>query len=163
MVVGLRTAKSQPECFRERKYWSCSCTPCVALGPIAQCTRFLYKIKANPYFGSKLMLQILHCLYSFHAYHAEKISALHTPTHLGDQAIIFCKLDSIRACRRTILRQHVTRIKICFFSIWRLKEKKSPTKYSVLLPETITLCFVIQGTRQRRGLVTGVPFIILSM
>ena len=52
-MVGLRTAKSQPECFRERKYWSCSCTPCVALGPIAQCTRFLYKIKANPYFGSK--------------------------------------------------------------------------------------------------------------
>ena len=163
MVVGLRTAKSQPECFRERKYWSCSCTPCVALGPIAHCTRFLYKIKANPYFGSALMLQILHCLCSFHAYHAEKISALHTPTHLGDQAIIFCKLDSIRACRRTILRQHVTRIKICFFSIWRLKEQKSPTEYSVLLPETITLCFVIQGTRQRRGLVTGVPFFTLSM
>ena len=119
-MVGLRTAKSQPECFRERKYWSCSCTPCVALGPIAQCTRFLYKIKANPYFGSKLMLQILHCLCSFHGYHAEKISALHTPTHLGDQAIIFCN----SAKRVELLARKISQLGYsCFFIHSRMDQR----------------------------------------
>ena len=160
-MVGLRTAKSQPECFRERKYWSCSCTPCVALGPIAPCTRFLYKIKANPYFGSK-RANAPNIALSVQFPRWENLSPSYANPPRGSSNH-FLQTWQHQGMQEDNTQATCHQNQNLFLSIWGQKEKKSSTEYSVLLPETITLCFVIQVTRQRRGLVTGVPFFTLSM